>query len=100
MMIVTVIVPALKFQRLHETTHPHIPLFTNAGKVSRESAGRWRSNSGLLFGFDKSQQREMTKRRHRPTLDQAHVLSPFDPAGESAPRKLQPLSEPTNDRLQ
>jgi hypothetical protein len=37
MMIVTVIVPALKFQRLHETTHPHIPLFTNAGKVSRES---------------------------------------------------------------
>ena len=42
----------------------------------------------------------MTERRHRPALDQAHVWSPFDPASKSAPRKLRPPSEPTNDRLQ
>jgi len=42
----------------------------------------------------------MTKWRHRPALDQAHIGSPFDPASESVPRKLCPPSQPANDRLQ
>ena len=42
----------------------------------------------------------MTERRHRPTLDQAHIGSPYGAASESVPRKLRPPSEPTNDGLQ
>ena len=42
----------------------------------------------------------MTKRRHRPALDQAHIGSPFGPANESVPAKLRPPPEPANDRLQ
>ena len=42
----------------------------------------------------------MTERRHRPALDQAHIISPFGPQSESVPTKLRPPSEPTNDRLQ
>lgn len=42
----------------------------------------------------------MTKRRHRPALDQADIGSPFGPKSESVPRKHSPPSEPTNERLQ
>src|ERR1700756_5031869 len=42
----------------------------------------------------------MTKRRHWPTLDQAHICSLFGPANEAVPTKLSPPSQPTDDRLQ
>ena len=42
----------------------------------------------------------MAERRHRPTLDQAHIGSPLGPQSESVPRKLGAPSEPANNRLQ
>src|SRR5712671_5197655 len=42
----------------------------------------------------------MTEGRHRPPFDQAHVVAPFGPMRESAPRKFTPPAEAPNDRLQ
>ena len=42
----------------------------------------------------------MTEWRHRPALDQSHIVAPFGPAGEPLPGKLRPPSEPAYDRLQ
>ena len=42
----------------------------------------------------------MTERRHRPTFDQAHIVSPLGPARESVPRKIRSPTELANDGLQ
>lgn len=42
----------------------------------------------------------MTERRHGPTFDQVHVISPFGPARESVPRKVRSPTELANDGLQ
>src|SRR6185312_12329201 len=65
-------------------------------------AGRaWLLRTGLCRSLAEADQREVAERRHRTSLDQAHVIGRgLGPAGKPPPGKLRPPAEPIGDRLE